>query len=190
MSSSVGGESHQIPMQDASTIILESVMSILAFYATFHTLAKYTTSLEFRQNWQIGNAVALDIANKSISALFATISSLTGTYVLITYGTEDYSSQVITIFMPMAIGYFLYDMGAMCQVHLARLDEKSEKDSKNQVRNPLLDFNYGVISVFWIWSSFVSDNGFLQTIDFKENVLPLKLNGAECLLPAEIAFLL
>ena len=103
---------------DTKTIVMETVTSIGLFYIAFRTLSSYTTSPEFRQFWKIDYSVALDVANKSISATFATISTLTGIYVLLTYGGRFYTSKAISYMMPLAMGYFLYDMYAMYQVYL------------------------------------------------------------------------
>merc|ERR1719210_844808 len=77
--------SNQPITQDASVILVETILSILAFYLAFKTLSSYTTNAIFMQKWQISKPVALDTANKTISAIFATLSSLTGIYVLMTY---------------------------------------------------------------------------------------------------------
>ena len=116
--------SNQPITQDASVILVETILSILAFYLAFKTLSSYTTNAIFMQKWQISKPVALDTANKTISAIFATLSSLTGIYVLMTYNGVYYLDCAITYFMPFAMGYFLYDFFAMAEVYMARLDEK------------------------------------------------------------------
>ena len=103
---------------ELKTTVIETVTSIGLFYMAFRTLASYTTSPRFCTAWKIDSSTALDVANKSISALFATISTLTGVYVLLTYGGRFYTSLAITYMMPLAMGYFLYDMYAMYQVYL------------------------------------------------------------------------
>lgn len=102
---------------DTKTIVLETATSIGLFYVLFKTLASYTTHPRFCQAWQIDYSVALDVANKSISSFFATMSTLTGIYVLLTFGGNYYSNKAITYMMPLAMGYFLYDMYAMHQVY-------------------------------------------------------------------------
>ena len=123
--------SNQPITQDASVILVETILSILAFYLAFKTLSSYTTNAIFMQKWQISKPVALDTANKTISAIFATLSSLTGIYVLMTYNGVYYLDCAITYFMPFAMGYFLYDFFAMAEVYMARLDEKYQ--NTNQV---------------------------------------------------------
>ena len=63
--------------------------------------------------WNIQSNFSLDVANKTVSSCFAFLSSLRGVFVLLTYGTDYYFDQVITI----GIGYFLYDISAMIQVY-------------------------------------------------------------------------
>ena len=110
-----------------SGIFMETLTSMTIFYAAFRTLASYTTSQEFCRKWDIKSHVGLDVANKTISALFATISALSGTYILSTYGGNYYTDSVLTYFMPFSMGYFLYDLGAMCQVYLAKLESEEDK---------------------------------------------------------------
>ena len=84
------------------------------------------------------------------------ISALTGAYVLATYGGNYYSDAAITYFMPLAIGYFLYDFFAMIEVYIARLNEtegssQSDKTIRGFVKNqPLISIHHLALSLFFI----------------------------------------
>jgi len=152
----IGTDPHPVT-QPISTMILLTVMSIMAFYLLFRTLANHTTCEEFLQKWQVKKNVGLDTANKTISASFGASSALTGTYILATYGGNYYSDAAITYFMPIAIGYFLYDFFAMIEVYIARLDEtdtstnESDRTISGFVRNnPLISIHHLALSLFFI----------------------------------------
>merc|ERR1712088_1183269 len=119
-------------------------------------MGTHTTNMEFLLRWQIKKHVGLDTANKTISALFGGFSALTGAYVLATYGGNYYSDAAITYFMPLAIGYFLYDFFAMIEVYIARLNEtegssQSDKTIRGFVRNqPLISIHHLALSLFFI----------------------------------------
>ena len=119
-----------IQIQDLSTIVIETLTSATFFYILFRTVAGHTTSTSFRNLWDISQPVGLDVANKLISAFFASLSSLTGLYVLSTYGGDFYKPGFMTYFLPCAMGYFFYDIGAMCEVYFARL--RAEYDSSKR----------------------------------------------------------
>merc|ERR1719464_1282839 len=127
----------------------------MGFYIAFRKLATHTTNMEFLLKWQIKKHVGLDTANKTISALFGGTSALMGAYVLATYGGDYYSDAAITYFMPMAIGYFLYDFFAMIEVHIARLDETGSSESDKTIRGflknqPLISIHHLALSLFFI----------------------------------------
>ena len=74
-----------------------------------------------------------------------------------TYGGNYYSDAAITYFMPIAIGYFLYDFFAMIEVYIARLDEtdtstnESDRTISGFVRNnPLISIHHLALSLFFI----------------------------------------
>ena len=84
-------------------------------------------------------------------------SALTGAYVLATYGGDYYSDAAITYFMPLAIGYFIYDFFAMIKVYISKLEEtesstnESEKTICGFVRNqPLISIHHLALSLFFI----------------------------------------
>jgi len=142
--------------QATSTVVLLTMTAMIGFYLAFRTLATHTTSMEFLLRWQIKKHVGLDTANKTISALFGGGSALTGAYVLATYGGNYYSDAAITYFMPLAIGYFLYDFFAMIEVYIARLNEtegssQSDKTIRGFVKNqPLISIHHLALSLFFI----------------------------------------
>lgn len=150
------GTSQHPTTQSTSTLVLLTMAAIVGFYLAFRTLATHTTNLEFLLKWQIKKHVGLDTANKTISASFGAGSALIGAYVLATYGGNYYSDAAITYFMPLAIGYFLYDFFAMIEVYIARLDEtegssQSDKTIRGFVRNqPLISIHHLALSLFFI----------------------------------------
>jgi hypothetical protein len=151
---SIGTSPHPTP-QATSTVVMLTMMAIMGFYLAFRKLATHTTNVEFLQKWQIKKHVGLDTANKTISALFGGTSALTGAYVLATYGGDYYSDAAITYFMPIAIGYFLYDFFAMIEVHIARLDETGSSESDKTIRGflknqPLISIHHLALSLFFI----------------------------------------
>jgi len=151
---SIGTSPHPTP-QATSTVVMLTMMAIMGFYIAFRKLATHTTNMEFLLKWQIKKHVGLDTANKTISALFGGTSALTGAYVLATYGGDYYSDAAITYFMPMAIGYFLYDFFAMIEVHIARLDETGSSESDKTIRGflknqPLISIHHLALSLFFI----------------------------------------
>jgi len=143
--------------QATSTTLLVTITAIMAFYLTFRTLASQTTSDEFLQKWQIKKNVGLDTANKTISALFGASSAIIGAYVLASYGGSYYTDVVITYFMPVAIGYFIYDFFAMIEVYKLRLDEtdqnanETDKTIRGFISNqPLISIHHLALSLFFI----------------------------------------
>ena len=109
--------------QNASTIVIETGISMVVFYLLFKSLSHYLTDPAFMNKWKISKALALDTANKLISAFFAILSSSTGVFVLVTYGGDYYIQSAITYFMPLSMGYFLYDFFAMAEVYFQKLSK-------------------------------------------------------------------
>lgn len=149
----IGNSSVELPMtQDVSTILLETLASMVAFYAAFRSLSTRTTSPSFLNHWNITYNLGLDVANKTVSSCFAIITSLSGIYVLLTYGSEYYCNQVITYIMPFGMGYFLYDIGAMFQVYQSTHSTKGQDVTFKSfiLNNPLMFAHHLLLSTFFI----------------------------------------
>ena len=151
----IGNSSVELPMtQDVSTILVETIASMIAFYAAFRSISSKTTSPEFMNYWNIQPNLGLDVANKTVSSCFALLSSLSGVFVLLTYGTDYYFDKVITFIMPIGMGYFLYDIGAMFQVYQSNHHSKGiGKDAtfKSFVHyQPLIFAHHLLLSLFFI----------------------------------------
>lgn len=151
----IGNASMEAPINQAiSSIFLETSASMLVFYLIFRYFAFHTNSPRFRHDWKVKQHTALDIANKSVSALFATTATLIGIYVLTTYGGSFYSDKVITYIMPLAMGYFLYDVVAMYEVYSAKMVEANKVIQNNfksyLTANPLMAAHHFLLSLFFI----------------------------------------
>ena len=105
---------------------------ILAFYCAFLSLSSKTTSPKFLNDWNISRNLGLDVANKLLSSCFAILSSTSGIFVLLTYGTDYYWGQIITYIMPIGMGYFLYDTYAMFVVYQSNQDFNTNTKSKDE----------------------------------------------------------
>ena len=105
---------------------------ILAFYCAFLSLSSKTTSPKFLNDWNISRNLGLDVANKLLSSCFAILSSTSGIFVLLTYGTDYYWGQIITYIMPIGMGYFLYDTYAMFIVYQSNQDFNTNTKSKDE----------------------------------------------------------
>jgi len=139
--------------QDVSTVLLETLAFIIAFYVAFCSLSSKTTSLSFLNYWNIQRNLGLDIANKLISSSFAILASFCGIYVLFTYGGRYYYSQFITYMMPCGMGYFLYDIFAMYQVYQSNQEASKgvEVSFKSYIyNNPLMFLHHILLSTFFI----------------------------------------
>jgi len=118
--------------QDSTTILLETIAAIIAFYCAFLSLSSKTTSPKFLNDWNISRNLGLDVANKLLSSCFAILSSTSGIFVLLTYGTDYYWGQIITYIMPIGMGYFLYDTYAMFIVYQSNQDFNANTKSKDE----------------------------------------------------------
>jgi hypothetical protein len=154
----IGNSSVEPPLtQDATTILLETIAAIIAFYCAFLSLSSKTTSPKFLNYWNISRNLGLDVANKLLSSCFALLSSTSGIFVLLTYGTDYYWGQIITYIMPIAMGYFLYDTYGMFIVYQSNQDTKSKdgvpkkKSFKSFVcSQPLICAHHLLLAFFFI----------------------------------------
>ena len=77
----IGNSSVELPMtQDVSTILVETIASMIAFYAAFRSISSKTTSPEFMNYWNIQSNLGLDVANKTVSSCFALLSALSAAW--------------------------------------------------------------------------------------------------------------
>ena len=97
------------------------------------------------------------MANKLLSSCFALLSSTSGIFVLLTYGTDYYWGQIITYIMPIGMGYFLYDTYGMFIVYQSNQDTKSKdgvpkkKSFKSFVcSQPLICAHHLLLAFFFI----------------------------------------
>lgn len=154
----IGNSSVEPPLtQDATTILLETIAAIIAFYCAFLSLSSKTTSPNFLNYWNISRNLGLDVANKLLSSCFALLSSTSGIFVLLTYGTDYYWGQIITYIMPIGMGYFLYDTYGMFIVYQSNQDTKSKdgvpkkKSFKSFVcSQPLICAHHLLLAFFFI----------------------------------------
>lgn len=136
--------------QAASTILMETLASIVTFYAAFSALSASTTSDTFLRKWGVKRNVGLDVANKSVSALFAVMASMSGVYILTTFGGSYYSDRVVTYAMPVAMGYFLYDAIAMFEVYKSCEDGGRRTFKSYLSSQPLMIAHHLLLSLFFI----------------------------------------
>ena len=133
-------------------------MFILAFYCAFLSLSSKTTSPKFLNDWNISRNLGLDVANKLLSSCFAILSSTSGIFVLLTYGTDYYWGQIITYIMPIGMGYFLYDTYAMFIVYQSNNQENTKSKDEFKKKSfmsfvcyqPLIVAHHLLLSLFFI----------------------------------------
>ena len=116
------------------------LLFILAFYCAFLSLSSKTTSPKFLNYWIISRNLGLDVANKLISSCFAILSSTSGIFVLLTYGSDYYWGQTITYIMPIGMGYFLYDTYAMFIVYQSNNQENCTKSKEEFKKKSFMSF--------------------------------------------------
>lgn len=146
-----------LPKQTLSSVLLESILSLSAFYLLFRCVVHSVSSPDFLSRWQISRGVALDIANKTVSAFFATLATSTGLYILLTFDSQSSFSgalsahKSISHILPAAMGYFLYDVLAMYEVFAGGKADQKEATFADFVRShPLMAAHHLMLSLFFI----------------------------------------
>ena len=102
--------------------LISAVMEVISFMLCFSILFNYLTncfsSAGFLRRWRVQRWIGVDIACKSVSAVFAVMASSAGIFIIL-YGA-DYPAQtektVLKHIFLICIAYFLYDLYAMFKV--------------------------------------------------------------------------
>ncbi len=134
-----------------SSMVTEAAISMAVLYFIFTNLVWILTRRDVLQKLDINEAIGYDIACKTVSGLFASAASIAGIRILSTYDGSGYNPLIITHIMPIAMGYFLYDVRAMYEVYLQNKSTEEDKTFKKFVKSqPLMAVHHLSLSLFFI----------------------------------------
>lgn len=135
------GEHSEMKLSAATS----EVLAIMAtFYLIFDVMSRIFTRRDFLESNKISKHIGLDIACKSVSAIFATGATVGGLLLMTGQDMTTQRTPYLEHILLACIGYFLYDTIAMYKVYAGQ-DPEGDCNSttcqrvyKFSVNNPLL----------------------------------------------------